>query len=329
MGGDLYCDPEGWEEFGIQASGYDISRVRVRRFDGGLTAWDDMTFRREAEPAIECIERVPDDGAVTRGEEATCRVRPEVLENLTAVTNWSFEAVFEHDGSVQTIDGPDADSTWSGVAVTGGTAYAWGHTSTDSLPLHGELVVAPRSGPDWKWPATDSAFQWADQPNGGMQGCSYGFSQPIAQNSGAIAFLAGVNARRTSCDPGIIDPSIHTNPTGGFTADECKQRSLAALHTGIHRHEGNGSGQLNGHRAQRLRFVNDEGNVPHAGVEAVVDSTSGFLLIGIGGVLEDVEDGLHQGADPAHILVHGNWQEDFYIQSSNGHFHDRTMNDDN
>lgn len=285
--------------------------------------------------------------------------------------------------------------------MTGGTAHAWGHTSSDSLPLHGELVVAPRSGPDWKWPATDSAFQWADQPNGGMQGCSYGFSQPIAQNSGAIAFLAGVNARRTSCDPGIIDPSIHTYPTGGFTADsisdqgpnnglvyvasaeyfldrgsvinpwlleqgpgspvdtitkkdskdcpsqwrtgpqdravvntytykvECNQRSLAALHAGIHRHEGNGSGQLNGHRAQRLRFVNDEGNVPHAGVEAVVDSTSGFLLIGIGRVLDDVEDGLHQGADPAHILVHGNWQEDFYIQSSNGHFHDRTMNDGN
>jgi len=43
---DLYCDSEGWEEFGIQASGYDISRVRLRRWDPGLTYWDDMTFRR-------------------------------------------------------------------------------------------------------------------------------------------------------------------------------------------------------------------------------------------------------------------------------------------
>lgn len=33
VGGDLYCDPEGWEEFDIQASGYDISRVRLRRFE--------------------------------------------------------------------------------------------------------------------------------------------------------------------------------------------------------------------------------------------------------------------------------------------------------
>lgn len=108
LGGDLYCDPEGWEEFGIQASGYDISRVRLRRFDPGFTAWDDMTFRREAPPGIECT-------SVQRGEETTC----SILVAVDEVESWKFE------GDSASVAGPpfvfsDSPARRDGVGRQGG-----------------------------------------------------------------------------------------------------------------------------------------------------------------------------------------------------------------
>lgn len=133
--GDLSCDPEGWEEFGIQASGYDISRVRLRRWDPGYTWWDDMTFRREAQPGIECT-------SVQRGEETTC----SIVVTVDQVEAWKFEA---DSGSVAGppftfTDSLHHDTTWVGKAVASGIVSA--DVVIDSVPqtLTGLLDVSSR-----------------------------------------------------------------------------------------------------------------------------------------------------------------------------------------
>lgn len=157
--GDLSCDPEGWEEFGIQASGYDISRLRLRRWDPGYTWWDDMTFRREASPGIECETK-------TRGEVATCSVIDST--GVESVTEWRFEGI-DHDGAAldsAVVNTNHNDLGWTGKVVAEGVVMAELDRNGVTEVVAGSLKVSRR---EWRWSEDDPAGHVERQfiPGGG------------------------------------------------------------------------------------------------------------------------------------------------------------------
>lgn len=177
-------------------------------FFNGIMVIDDLEIDREGSPGIVC------DTAM-RGSPTTCRVRPDVLQSLDSVVDWSFEALFEHDQQIWPIDGPDQDTVWAGTAVTGGTTFAIGVSGSDSIPLHGELVVLPRTD-GWDW---DQQDDWDFDDLEGRQGCTNLNWGNLRWIQGSLQATLGYNLRKSECWPGSVDPSPLHLPDDHFEPD--------------------------------------------------------------------------------------------------------------
>lgn len=167
---------------------------------------DDLVITRATPPAIEC-------DTVMRGVSTTCLVRPEVLSALdsaNAITDWKFSGVLP-DGSPTSIQGPSWVNEWSGSAVLSGNVEALGWSGSDSIPLHGALVVNDREGADWQWTMED----WGFEHDSAMVGCPIPHWNKFGPSDTTVL---GVNLRKASCAPNSVEPIV-ANQSGdpGFT----------------------------------------------------------------------------------------------------------------
>lgn len=148
-------------------------------------------------------EKVPDDGVVTRGEEATCRVRPEVLENLTSVTNWQNVVDLSASG-IDTIIGPVSATEWSGEVAAPGTVSAVGWVDSDSVLLYGSLHVIDRSGSAWRWSGANFDYVQGSAPD-----CAGLFPKfQISYSS----IVVGIHMHAKYCKDGYVDPPPSEDP---------------------------------------------------------------------------------------------------------------------
>lgn len=166
-------------------------------FDAGVVI-DELGMIRAVQPDIVC-------DTVQRGQTTACRI----TETVDGVSGWRFDGTGNGGFVDLEATSSSTSTTWEGVAVNSGAVSALVTIGGIADTLSGWLEVLDRTGAAWVW----GESVWAFNPDSPTLLCVYNpYELPSADS-----VRLGVNRRASECDSASLEPSLRTDPTGGYS----------------------------------------------------------------------------------------------------------------